>query len=138
MSAHHWDTVVDFRWHKKVASPHWRALTALEQRTHACQSFPDEALKAEWAWENKSASEFIKFRDDLSVGQHTGNHSLRLNQPPGAILARIDTSASLQNLEIENVEITTETAFESKPVPDAVSAHQRGVVSVNEEEEDEL
>jgi len=30
LEAKHWDDVIDFRWHKSVASPHWRALLPME------------------------------------------------------------------------------------------------------------
>lgn len=46
VEAKHWNDVIDFRWHKSVASPHWRALLPVEYER---VKLPDSVLSRGWS-----------------------------------------------------------------------------------------
>ena len=43
--AKHWDSVVDFRWHRTTPSPHWHAIPPLRR----IQGLPEEIISAGWS-----------------------------------------------------------------------------------------
>jgi hypothetical protein len=43
--AKHWDSVVDFRWHRTTPSPHWHAIPPLKR----IQGLPEEIISAGWS-----------------------------------------------------------------------------------------